>query len=344
MSVNFRANVATPACTKPFLFLGLMFLLLFLPSIGAAENYVVNCNHPTYSRITKSDALHGYALLDMNKHGELLAALDEDGFSDISSGTGVTDKVLRFALKNSSDVSRILDFWKRGEPREVRLIKRSAAGYSEVELHLLEHPFGKWAFVLDAYGCSDKIADRSDALSDDRFAIEALSTVRMSGKRLSLEESLNAFDDSPLVQAEMLSGPSRAFCGHGGPDTLSCSVSLPFGFGCSAECAPGAFACCNTFGGCTCMPDPADDSGDEGGGAGDDDAGGEGGGEGGGGGGGGLSPPGGGSGGGSGSGGGASGGSEDAGDIVCSYDEGGNPIPGNPSECPDTLPNDEIRP
>jgi len=291
--------------------LSIFWLAIAHASASAAEP--VDCTYPSYSRISDETVLHGNALVRVTPHGELLVALDEDGFADIKSGTGVTDKIIRLALSKPSAAEQVVDFWGQERPREVRLTKRSAVGYSEVELYLLEGPAIRWAFTLDAYGCSEKVSEGSRALPENQFELKALSIVRVSGKRLSLKNGLREFDDSPLVPGPSSSDGSRAFCGHGGENSLSCSIDLPFGFGCSAECLPGSFACCNTFGGCTCMPgDPA--------------------------GGGGISPPGGGSGGG-----GSTGGGDDA-DIVCSYDESGDPIPGNPPECPESLPKDEIRP
>lgn len=266
-------------------------LLLMLQSMAFAKS-PVDCSHPAYSRILEKEVTHGYALAEANAHGELLVAIDEDGFSDIESGTGVADRLLRIAFESSSMASRILGVWKDNELREIRLTRRSTAGYSEIELHLLEPPFLRWAFVLDAYGCSSQISEKSDVLPERRFSAEGISMSMLSGKRMHLNEALGEFRARPLMGDASASDPSLqwTYCGHGGPGTLSCTVTLPFNLGCTAYCLPGFYACCNTFGGCSCKPmgdsddggfppgGPGDGGDGSGGGGGSGDGGGSGGG------------------------------------------------------------------
>lgn len=257
-----------------------ILVLALLVSGPVSADRPIDCEHPTYSTIRESQVFHGYALGDLNAYGELVIALDEDGFSDIDNGTGVVDKVFQIAFEDLSATSGIIAHWKKSELREIRIVKRSAAGYSEMELRFLERPFLAWSFEVDSYGCRQAIDQRSDVPPGFRFASKGMSVVKVSGHRLSLEESLERFHDKAVILDTDDSDPSVewTYCGHGGPGSATCSVSLPFGLGCSVNCQPGYYACCNSFGGCSCKLNDNDD-GDGGdssmpGGPGDGDGGG----------------------------------------------------------------------
>lgn len=241
-------------------FLSVMAMLALLVSGAVSAEDAVDCEHPTYSTIKESQIFQGYALAEVNDYGDLVVAIDEDGFSDIESGTGVADKVFRVAFEDASAASGVLRQWRKHELREVRVTRRSATGYSEMELRFLERPFLAWSFEVDAYGCGKAIEQRSNVPPGFRFASKGMSIVRVSGHRLSLNESLERFHAKPLVQDRALGTSVQwNYCGHGGPGSASCSVSLPFGLGCSIDCLPGYYACCNSFGGCSCKLDETDD-------------------------------------------------------------------------------------
>lgn len=248
-------------CRAAGFYFSAMIMLAFLACGSALADAPIDCGHPTYSTITDSEVFHGYALVEINAYGELVIALDEDGFSDIDSGTGVADKVFQVAFEKPSSASRIVAHWRKGDPREVRVTRRSTTGYSEIEMRLLERPYLAWYFEVDAYGCGHAINQRVDVPPGSRFASKGMSVARVSRHRLSLQGSLEKFYDKAVVLEpdDASYSVQWTYCGHGGPGSASCSVSLPFGLGCSVNCMPGYYACCNSFGGCSCKRDDNDD-------------------------------------------------------------------------------------
>lgn len=239
----------------------LLFALLLSGIVAtghAQENHrgvtgpLVDCDHPSYSSIETKEVLLGYTLIGVNSSADQVVI----GFSEsMASDRFRADSVFQIAGWSIDAGKALFDRWSQ-TPLETRIVSRSVNGYRHLTIHLLGPAQQKFDLVVDAYGCGARIRRDHGLDKRDHIQVKGVARHRVHGLEHDLYQAVEQYLNQPLISdpEDEQQIQSWSYCGHGGPGTTSCSVSLPFGLGCSAECGPGYYACCNTFGGCSCKP------------------------------------------------------------------------------------------
>lgn len=329
-------------------------LVLLVQLMAASQAATASCAEPEKYRASDYESFYGFSQAGLNKQGNLVITIDRDA-------DGLVDKTYRIHLPDADQRNQALARWSDGEIElEVQIWTLDNNKVHRFSPRRSEDAF---TVVFNRQKCLRRFFQSQSIPSKSVYHRTAISThVPGTLEKERHQTILDAYDELGIFSRGASTDDSSKdplICMAGGEGASSCSISFG-GFGpvqtgsCSVGgCQAPQYACCGPGGGtyCSCVDptegdddssDSSDGDGDAGdGGDGDDADGGSN--DSGSGGLGGSGPGGGVGGGGSGGGTGGSGGGSSGGEtIVCSYDENDQPIPGNPSECPETKPNNEI--